>query len=338
MITRRFLKIAGVIILVFVAVAITIIIVLPSSAYMERSIHVNASPEIVYRELISFRNFTKISPWAVNNPDAKYVVFGPESGIGAGISWEGGSEDFQSGSIEIVDVLENQYVISKMGFEGYESNPQSKWLINRTDSGAWVTWAFEEKEIRGFNKVFMLGIDGFLGDVYEQGLSLLKERSETAPESIYQICIVQVNSKPYLGISDFSINDRKLLSDRMKDNFDLLYNHIDKYNIQVTGPPFTMYTAFSDKELEFINGVPITTDIYIDHELIKMSESYNGRAVSGSYSGDYEYVMDVFRDIESYIYYYGYERTGNIWEEYEENILLQSDSAHWEVQVFYPVK
>lgn len=338
MITSRFLKVAGVIISVIVTLTLVVILILPSSAYMERNLVIDAPPGIIYKELVSFKNFTKRSPWAVNNPNADYTLFGSESGVGAGIRWESDNEDLQSGSIEIIDVLENQYVISKMEFDGYGANPQSRWMINPTDSGTLVTWAFEEKGISGFNKVFMLGIDGFLGDIYEQGLNLLKERVEAAPESIHQICILQVNAKPYLGIQDFSINDRNLLSARMQENFELLYDYIDQHQIQITGPPFTMYTAFSENELEFINAIPVIQNLYIDHELIKMGESYQGKAVNGSYSGSYEYVTDVFRDIESYIYYYNYERSGNIWEEYNENIILQSDSSHWEVQVYYPIK
>ncbi|XOV93894.1 MAG: hypothetical protein ACFHWX_04135 [Bacteroidota bacterium] len=305
---------------------------------MERSLFMKATPEIIYEELISFRNFKKRSPWAVNNPNAVYTVYGPESGIGAGIQWENGNEDFQSGSIEVVDVLKNQYVINKMEFVGYGSNPQSKWMLNPTDSGTLVTWAFEEKEINGFNKVFMLGIDGFLGGIYEQGLSLLKERVESLPATAHQICVVEVRAQPYLGITDISVNDRNLLSDRMKANFESLYKFIKENKIQTIGPPFTMYTSFTEDEIEFINGIPVATNIKVENELMFMSVTYNGKAVNGTYFGNYEYLMDFYRGIESYIFYYSYERSGNIWEEYQENITQYSDSTNWEVQVYYPIK
>jgi len=338
MITGRFLRLTLVIILIVAAIAIMVIAFLPSMAYMERSLHVSAPPEIIYQELISFRNFKKRSPWAINNPNAVYTVYGPETGLGAGIRWENGNEDFQSGSIEIIDMLENQYVVNKMEFSGYDSKPQSKWMLHPTDSGTLVTWAYDEKDIKGFNKVFMLGIDGFLGGIYEQGLNLLKERVEALPESVHQLCLVELNAQHYLGIVDLSVNDRDLLSGRMRTNFETILSFIDKQNIQIIGPPFTIYVSFSDNEIEFINGIPVSTDLKFDHELIMSGETYEGIAVNGSFSGNYEFLMDVYRDIESYIFYYNYERFGNIWEEYHEDFLENPDSLQWEVQVYYPIK
>ncbi len=338
MITGRFFRLVGVIILIVAAIAIMVIVFLPSTAYMERSLHVNAPPEIIYQELVSFRNFKKRSPWAINNPNAIYTVYGPETGVGAGIRWENGNEDFQSGSIEIIDMLENQYVVNKMEFSGYGSGPQSKWMLHPSDSGTLVTWAYDEKEIKGFNKVFMLGIDGFLGGIYEQGLNLLKERVESLPESVHQLCVVELNSQYYLGIEDISVNDRDLLSGRMRANFNLIFDFVDANNVQVAGPPFTIYTSFSEEEIEFINGIPISSNPFINHDLIHMGETYDGKAVNGSFSGDYEFLMDVYRDIESFIFYYNYERFGNIWEEYHEDFLEKPDSLQWEVQVFYPIK
>tara|TARA_Y100001972_G_scaffold125723_1_gene177596 strand:- start:831 stop:1847 length:1017 start_codon:yes stop_codon:yes gene_type:complete len=338
MITGRFFRLVGVIVLIVAAIATLVIVFLPSTAYMERSLHIKAPPEIIYQELISFRNFKNRSPWAINNPNAIYTIYGPETGVGAGIRWENGNEDFQSGSIEIIDVLKNQYVVNKMEFSGYGSNPQSKWMLHATDSGTLVTWAYDEKEIKGFNKVFMLGIDGFLGGIYEQGLNLLKERVESLPESVHQLCIVELNSQHYLGIEDISINDRNILSDRMRTNFEELFEFIKERDIQVTGPPFTIYTSFSEKEIEFINGIPISTFVNIDHDQISLGETYRGRAVNGSFSGDYELLMGVFRDIESFIFYYNYERFGNIWEEYHEGFLENPDSIQWEAQVYYPIK
>lgn len=338
MITGRFFRLAGVIILIVAAVSIMVIVFLPSTAYMERSLHVKAPPEVIYQELISFRNFKKRSPWAINNPNAVYTIYGPETGVGAGIRWENGNEDFQSGSIEIIDVLKNQYVINKMEFSGYGSNPQSKWMLLPTDSGTQVTWAYDEKDIKGFNKVFMLGIDGFLGAIYEQGLNQLKERVESLPESVHQLCIVELNSQYFLGIDDVSVNDRDLLSDRMRANFEELLDFIEVHNIQITGPPFTIYTSFSEKEIEFTNGIPVSSDQDFNHERIALGETFEGRAVNGAFSGNYEFLMDVFRDIESFIFYYNYERFGNIWEEYHEDFLEKTDSTQWDVQVFYPIK
>lgn len=338
MITGRFFRLAGVIILIVAAIAIMVIVFLPSTAYMERSLHVKAPPEVIYQELISFRNFKKRSPWAINNPNAVYTIYGPETGVGAGIRWENGNEDFQSGSIEIIDVLKNQYVINKMEFSGYGSNPQSKWMLQPTDSGTQVTWAYDEKDIKGFNKVFMLGIDGFLGGIYEQGLNQLKERVESLPESVHQLCIVELNSQHFLGIDDVSVNDRDLLSDRMRANFEELLDFIEVHNIQITGPPFTIYNSFSEKEIEFTNGIPVSSDQDFDHDRIALGETFEGRAVNGAFSGNYEFLMDVFRDIESFIFYYNYERFGNIWEEYHEDFLEKTDSTQWDVQVFYPIK
>ena len=338
MITSRFLKLLGIIALVIALFGAVIVWGLPSTAYMERSLLMSAPPEVIYKELISFRNFEERSPWAKKNVETTYTIGTPESGVGANISWESESEDMRSGKIEIIDVLENQYVISKMQFEGYGSNPRSKWLIEPTDSGTMVTWAFEETQIEGFNKVFMLGIDGFLGSVYEEGLQLLKQRVESAPQSPYQICVVNVMSRSYLGIDDFSMLERELVSSRMKENFELLEQYVRKHKIEKSKPYFTIYKQREESEITFSNCIPIIPRNIISHESIYLGESYSGQAVKATYQGDYEFMLDIHKDIEDYISFYNYKLNGNIWEEYELNRISRADSVHWKMSIFYPIK
>ncbi|RDX38210.1 hypothetical protein DZA50_00700 [Kangiella sp. HD9-110m-PIT-SAG07] len=163
--------------------AIIIIIVgffLPQTTHVERSITINASQDTVFQQVNTFDDFNSWSPWHKMDPSAMYEYSGPDSGVGAKMSWESDNAQLGTGSQEIVESTYPKFVKTELLF-GDDPNPgyatfELEELAPRETK---VTWSFEAdfgNNIIG--RYFGLFMDGMLGSTYEEGLQALKEKIE----------------------------------------------------------------------------------------------------------------------------------------------------------------
>jgi len=83
-----FTKFLYVIVIAFV-LFLSVGLFLPRNVHVERSIEIDRPASTVFVLLNSYRAFASWSPWAARDPDARYEFSGPESGVGARLSWSG---------------------------------------------------------------------------------------------------------------------------------------------------------------------------------------------------------------------------------------------------------
>jgi carbon monoxide dehydrogenase subunit G len=183
------LKIVGIVILAIVAIAVVCVSVMSPRSHMERSIVINAQPAAVYEELTSFKNFNTWSPWATIDPTAKYTFEGPESGVGAKMSWVSDDKNLGEGSQWIIETEQNRRVKTGMKFGGVEGSFTAEFILEPTEGGTKVTWTYDGDVSNtsamnaAMGKFFGAFTDSVLGPQYEQGLTALKRRVESKPAS-----------------------------------------------------------------------------------------------------------------------------------------------------------
>lgn len=97
--------------------------ILPSSRHLEHSVETNRKMPIVYDTLNSVRRFRDWNPSVAGDPAIKINLSGPETGVGAKVSWD-----------------------SKVPALG-----QGSWTISATEPGKSVSYAIEDID-RGTNK------------------------------------------------------------------------------------------------------------------------------------------------------------------------------------------
>jgi carbon monoxide dehydrogenase subunit G len=141
---------------------------------MERSIVINAQPAQVFTELNSFKNFNAWSPWAAIDPNTKYEYTGPETGVGAQMSWKSEHSDVGNGAQKIIESEENKRIKNEMTFEGFDEKAYGEFILVPKGTGTKVTWMYDG-DMKGVSKVFGLLMDSFLGPVFEQDLAKLKD-------------------------------------------------------------------------------------------------------------------------------------------------------------------
>ena len=82
----------------------------PDSFRVERTTHIEASPERIFPLIADFHQWAKWSPWEKADPALKRTFSGSESGMGAIYRWDG-NKDVGQGQMEIVESTDRKSVV-----------------------------------------------------------------------------------------------------------------------------------------------------------------------------------------------------------------------------------
>lgn len=170
----RFVRALLIALVVLAVVVLAAGLFLPQTAHVERSVLIDAPPAEVYEVVSSMRRFNEWSPWFERDPDARYDFTGPQSGVGAKMSWSSDQADVGVGSQEIIAVEPDRSVTTRLNF-GPEGDASAMLTIEPQGNASKVTWSFDASfEDDYFGRYFGALLDGLLGPDYERGLAKLK--------------------------------------------------------------------------------------------------------------------------------------------------------------------
>jgi hypothetical protein len=182
------LKLIGIVLAVILIIIIGWGLTLSGESRLERSITINAPVEKVFNSANTFNNIKEWSPWARMDPNIIIDYSGPESGVGAKYDWESEDENVGIGSQEILESRENEYVKTQMVF-GIEGKFFAEFILKPVEGGTEVIWTYDGKVQSFMWKFIMLGMEGQLGPMYEQGLEDLKTYIESLPDPEPQVVL-----------------------------------------------------------------------------------------------------------------------------------------------------
>jgi hypothetical protein len=170
-----------------VLVTVGLSFMLPTYQKVERSIEINASPHVIYQQLIKLENFNRFSVWTQSDSSAVYTLSGTDGKVGAATSWKGSPEISGEGKIEIVELVTDKKVAHKFQLtKPKKINAESVFTLTQTNKEkTTVTWTFKMATPRPWN-IFNIvySVDKELGKDFEDGLMALKsliELNKTAP-------------------------------------------------------------------------------------------------------------------------------------------------------------
>ena len=150
---------------------------LPRQVHVERSIVINAPQAQLFEALNGFKRFNEFSPWAALDPDTTYTYEGPESGVGARMSWVSSDADLGSGTNEIVESKAPDFIRTRLDFGGKPA--EATFTFAPADGATRVTWGFDGD--LGNNPIMRfvgLMFDKWIGSDYEKGLARMKQVME----------------------------------------------------------------------------------------------------------------------------------------------------------------
>lgn len=158
-------------------------LMLPSQASLSRQVEIAAPPQAVFAVLNSFARFNEWSPWAALDPETRYALEGPASGVGAVHSWSSDNPQVGSGRQEIIASEPYRLITVRLSFSGFDAENLSHYRLSPTATGTEVVWDYQT-DVGGqiLGRYFLLMLDGMLGPQYEQGLAQLKQVLEAPAE------------------------------------------------------------------------------------------------------------------------------------------------------------
>ena len=185
----KFLKILGIGIAAILGIIFIWIVMISPRYKMERSIVINAAPGVVYDQINTFSTFKKWSPWAAMDTATQYTFEGPESGVGARMSWVSQKPDVGSGSQWIIESDKNVRVRTGISFGNFGGAYFAEFKMTPTAEGTRITWTYEsdlsdtDLKSKLMGKVMSQFMEKIMGPMYESGLVKLKKLAEdSAPK------------------------------------------------------------------------------------------------------------------------------------------------------------
>ncbi len=147
---------------------------LPQEQHVEREIVISAPPSEVFKNIDDPKAFNQWSPWVKIDPDTKYTYIGPESGVGAGMTWSSDNPNVGTGSWIITETKSNETIKVDLDF-GSEGTATSFYDLKPEGEGTRITWGFDmDAGMNPMNRWFGLMMDKWIGADYEKGLANLK--------------------------------------------------------------------------------------------------------------------------------------------------------------------
>ncbi|MEO8213108.1 MAG: SRPBCC family protein [Myxococcales bacterium] len=153
----------------------------PDKYHVERATTIAAPPEVIYAQLVDFKNWPAWSPWEKRDPQMKKSFEGPPSGAGSSYSWQGNKE-VGKGKMTIVTSEPPQHITYRLEFvEPFKSVADTGFtLLREGDSKTAVTWAMDGTN-NFISKLFsvVMDMDKMIGGDFAAGLASLKSVSES---------------------------------------------------------------------------------------------------------------------------------------------------------------
>jgi len=157
----------------------------PAANHVESTIIINASAASIYREANGFKSFHAWSPLSADS-HIKYSYAGPDTGVGARMSWDGPRAG--RGFREITESEVNTRIKQVITFEGMEGRYVSEITLVPVDGGTKVTWTYDSDYTNAagmsgsMEKIIEMFAGPALQDRYDTGLKALKQVVERKPE------------------------------------------------------------------------------------------------------------------------------------------------------------
>ncbi len=175
----RWIKRILLILLVLILVLVGASYLLPGKAEVSRSVTINAPAAAIFPFVNSMQATEKWSPWLARDPETKLAYSGPEAGVGNTLSWSSEHPQVGSGSQEIIESVENQFVRTALDF-GSMGTANASFTLQPEGDQTEISWGFEsDLGMNPMSRWMGLMMDEWVGGDYERGLSNLKELVES---------------------------------------------------------------------------------------------------------------------------------------------------------------
>ena len=320
-------------ILYVIVISIVIFIIsglfLPASVHVERSIVIERPASTIFTILNSFNTFTSWSPWAERDPDAVYEISGPESGVGARLSWSGDPRLVGEGWQEITESIPWSSIRFKLDII-QQGKAETHFLISQSGADETrVTWGFDANLVEGqgffgglLARYFGLFFNQWIGKDYELGLINLKAYAESMPATDFsglEVEVIEVEPMDILYVAVESSRAPGGVADSLADAYQEITTFMSENSIEILSQPMAITRSWDEENYEFDAAIPIVAANVEPSGNVQFGKSPSGRAVRVIHKGPYDRMSPSYGKLASYMAAHGLREGRVSWEHYISN-------------------
>ena len=300
-------------------------LLLPSQVHVERSITIKRPVTMMFEILNGYRHFNHWSPWAERDPAAEFIISGPDTGVGARLSWIGDPQLVGSGSQEIIASRPFEQIDTRLDFD-IQGVAVASYMLDARGDATHISWAFDSDLTEGLGLVdgflaryFGLLFDRWVGGDYEKGLASLKQYAESLPVSDFnqlEIGRVDVEAQNILFVTSSSSQDPADIALAMAAAYAEISAFMQREGLHMSGQPMAITRAWEEGGYQFDAAIPVDV---IPAELsgnIKAGKSPSGPAVRVVHHGALDQLMPVYEKLTAYMSAHGLSQGRVSWEHY----------------------
>ncbi|MCX7547085.1 SRPBCC family protein [Xanthomarina sp. F1114] len=313
-------------ILIFIIGLTIYVAVQPNSFDVKRTKTMEASNEIIYNNVIDFKNWEAWSPWIEKAPETVVTLGDKTSGIASSYAWV---NDDGPGQMKTTKTTSNSSIDQILQFGDFQStdvhwdfNPKNK---NKTE----VSWKISSDNIPFKLKAYAIftgGFDEMIGPDIEKGL----EKLDSVIQASMKVYSIKVDNITQRGGGFYLY---KTTSAKM-NNFDSVKqamlseveSYVNKNNITTAGPPFVLYHKWDEDNnaVMFSSCVPTTNQVISLESEILTGQLEPFRALKTTLKGNSNNLKEAWDTAMNYIP--------------ENNLQLSDQGPMLEVHVTDPTK
>ncbi|MFI5164164.1 MAG: SRPBCC family protein [Bacteroidia bacterium] len=328
--------------IILVAIVATVGFLSPSYVHVERSLVINAPPQIVFEQINNLKNWKKWSPWYKKDTAMKMEYNGIEAGAGASYKWSSKNKNVGNGEMTITSSSRDT-ISTAMNFME-NGIATAKFSLTKAGNGTKVTWTMEsDMGMNPIGRIFGLFMDKMVGPDFENGLTNLNQVAKAIPVGPkkyrgYEVMEEDVPEKVYILKKDSMSWDK--IAEFYQKTLPAIYEAIGKANLEMTGAPSGLYFKWDSTNKTTLMGAGIQIKGSANTK-VKGFETVvltAGKNLHVAYYGGYNKIANAHFAMSDYINEKGFIQGSPVIEEYVSDPGKEADSTKWLTNVYYLVK
>ena len=330
---RKILLALGVLLILLVLISFF----LPSKMNIERSLVMKGSPENVFEQINTLKNWEQWSSWHKKDPKINIVYEGPASGKDAKYKWTSGKVG--NGIMTITSSTPYSDVMTKMEFDGNGEGVGNFKIEARGKDSVKVTWTMgSDMGHNPLHKYMGVIMSSMIKDDFDKGLKSISEIVAKMPAPI----AITLNIHEQIVKAQNAVTIQQTCKPaEMMGLFGKIFGELkmfmDKNELKPAGPAFTIYDKYSPQEISMRIGMPTDKPGKSEGNVIAVALP-DTKTIMTSYQGKYSGLENAYEQMMSYMKKKNITATGAPWEVYKVGPMMEQDSSKLVTEIYFPIK
>lgn len=174
----KILRFLGILILVLVVIVLVLGLVMPKDVVVTRSTSINAPKDVVFNQVVNFKNWPNWSPWLEKDPNTQLEYSGTDGQAGSGYKWKGGKETGE-GEMTASAVKDGEMDYDLHFIKPMEGKSTGSFIVADSGGMSKVTWTMNMHMSFPMNAMgIFFNPDKMVGKDFERGLERMKTYCE----------------------------------------------------------------------------------------------------------------------------------------------------------------